>query len=310
MHSSVHTLARARLTSAVTVGWLAMAGTASAAQQTQSAQGYVGEQTCLTCHEAQTKGYHGSAHARAYNPRTPAASQGCESCHGPGQGHVDGGGDKSKIKSYKSMSSRDINETCLTCHSKGERALWNGSQHDNRNMSCITCHSIHGPKSEESHLKKTGQTETCVQCHRQQVQKMSKRSHMPVQEGKMQCASCHNPHGTTNVKLLKIGNTLNESCESCHADKRGPYLWEHSPVTEGCTNCHDAHGSNNDRMLVAREPFLCQRCHVTNRHPPTVYEGYLLQNSTNANKIYGRSCAACHQNVHGSNAPSGKAFLR
>jgi hypothetical protein len=63
-------------------------------------------------------------------------------------------------------------------------------------------------------------------------------------------------------------------------------------------------------MLIAKQPFLCQRCHVTSRHPPTVYEGYLLQNSQNANKIFGRSCVSCHQQVHGSNAPSGKAFLR
>jgi cytochrome c len=49
---------------------------------------------------------------------------------------------------------------------------------------------------------------------------------------------------------------------------------------------------------------------VTSRHPPTVYEGYLLNTSTNGNKIYGRSCVVCHQQIHGSNAPSGKAFLR
>jgi hypothetical protein len=63
-------------------------------------------------------------------------------------------------------------------------------------------------------------------------------------------------------------------------------------------------------MLVSKLPFLCQRCHVTSRHPPTVYDGYLLNNSSNANKVYGRSCTACHQMVHGSNAPSGKALLR
>ena len=74
--------------------------------------------------------------------------------------------------------------------------------------------------------------------------------------------------------------------------------------------CHDPHGSNNERMLVSKPPFLCQRCHVTSRHPPTVYDGYLLQSSQNANKIYARGCVNCHQLIHGSNAPSGKAFLR
>jgi predicted CXXCH cytochrome family protein len=87
-------------------------------------------------------------------------------------------------------------------------------------------------------------------------------------------------------------------------------LWEHAPVADNCVNCHDPHGSNNDRMLQAKQPYLCQRCHVTARHPPTIYEGTLLRNSTNANKIFGRSCVSCHQLVHGSNAPSGKAFLR
>jgi predicted CXXCH cytochrome family protein len=81
-------------------------------------------------------------------------------------------------------------------------------------------------------------------------------------------------------------------------------------VAESCTTCHDPHGSNNERMLVSKQPFLCQRCHVTSRHPPTVYDGFVLKNSSNANKIFGRACVACHQQIHGSNAPSGKALLR
>jgi DmsE family decaheme c-type cytochrome len=103
---------------------------------------------------------------------------------------------------------------------------------------------------------------------------------------------------------------VDEACASCHAEKRGPVLWEHAPVSENCTTCHDAHGSNNDRMLVAKQPFLCQRCHVTSRHPPTIYDGTVMATSTSANKMYGRSCVVCHQNIHGSNSPSGKAFLR
>ncbi len=310
MHSFARCLVRAAITVAAAVSWLALASPALAAPSGQTAQGYVGEKTCLTCHEGQTQGYHGSAHARAWNPRTPAAGQGCESCHGPGQAHVDGGGDKSKIRTFKTLTPQQASETCLTCHARGERALWTGSQHDSRNMSCVTCHSIHGPKSEKAHLKTATQVETCAQCHRNQVQKLRKSAHMPVQEGKLECSSCHNPHGSTNVKLLKVGTTLNEACTSCHAEKRGPYLFEHTAVVENCASCHDPHGSNNERMLVAKLPFLCQRCHVTSRHPPTIYDGTVLATSTSANKMYGRSCVVCHQNIHGSNSPSGKAFLR
>ena len=86
---------------------------------------------------------------------------------------------------------------------------------------------------------------------------------MPVREGKMSCSSCHNPHGSiSNVKALKVGSSVNESCTSCHAEMRGPMLWEHAPVRENCTTCHDPHGSSNDRMLDVRMPMLCQRCHV------------------------------------------------
>jgi hypothetical protein len=34
---------------------------------------------------------------------------------------------------------------------------------------------------------------------------------------------------------------------SCHAEKRGPFLWEHAPSVENCANCHEAHGSIHSR---------------------------------------------------------------
>ena len=105
-------------------------------------------------------------------------------------------------------------------------------------------------------------------CHRDKVAKLDRSGHMPVREGKMECSSCHNPHGSTNVRLLKTGNSINEACASCHAEKRGPFLFEHAGVSgDSCATCHDPHGSNNDRMLVAKLPFLCQRCHNHTRHP-------------------------------------------
>src|SRR5262245_52501981 len=57
-----------------------------AATQTPQA-GYVGSDTCMGCHD-QADTMKGTAHANALNPRSPAAVHGCESCHGPGQAHV------------------------------------------------------------------------------------------------------------------------------------------------------------------------------------------------------------------------------
>jgi DmsE family decaheme c-type cytochrome len=267
---------------------------------------YVGEETCLTCHEDQA--YKGTKHGLAFNERTPAATHGCESCHGPGKAHAESG-NPDQIRNLRKMKPQEASEVCATCHNRGEHALWEGSQHDQRNVSCLSCHSVHNPKGEHQLVKAT-QIELCSSCHRPITNKQHRFAHMPVREGGLVCTSCHNPHGSSNVRLLRAGTTIDESCSSCHADKRGPYLWEHAPVAESCVTCHDPHGTNNERMLVSKLPFLCQRCHVTARHPPTVYEGYLLNNSANGNKIYGRACTTCHQMVHGSNAPSGKALLR
>ncbi|MBI4886294.1 MAG: DmsE family decaheme c-type cytochrome [Acidobacteria bacterium] len=260
----------------------------------------------MTCHDESLEG---TRHGHAFNERTPAAAQGCESCHGPGRAHADSG-DPTLISRFTQIRPADVSAVCTTCHNRAEHALWEGSQHDQRNLSCITCHSVHAPQSERGQLKARSQIALCSTCHRNVTNRQHRFSHMPVREGTLVCTSCHNPHGSTNVKLLRAGTTVDESCTSCHADKRGPYLWEHAPVSESCVTCHEPHGSNNDRLLVSKLPFLCQRCHVTSRHPPTVYDGYLLNNSQNANKIYGRACTNCHQLIHGSNAPSGKAFLR
>ena len=235
------------------------------------------------------------------------AKLGCESCHGPGEAHMN---DPEKVKPTQltKISAKAVNEVCTTCHNKGEHAQWKGSQHEARNVSCISCHSIHKPMSKTSQLKAMNQQGTCITCHRDKVAKLDKSGHMPVREGKMECSSCHNPHGSTNVKLLKTGNTVNESCTSCHAEKRGPWLFEHAGINgEACSTCHDPHGSSNDRMLVAKLPFLCQRCHNHMKHPSTIYDNKVTQSS---NRLFSRSCVTCHSAIHGSNHPSGSTFLR
>lgn len=278
----------------------------SAGSSPQSA--FVGAETCMTCHEAQGKAYHASAMGRSWNPRAPAADRGCETCHGPGQGHVDDPGDKTLIRNPLTMAPRDVSEVCTSCHNRNNHVYWQGSMHDSRNLSCVTCHSMHSPQSERAQLKKAGVVETCATCHRDKAAKLLRSGHMPVREGKMDCSSCHNQHGSPNERLLRVGNSINEFCGSCHAEKRGPFLWEHAPVREKCTTCHDPHGSSNDRLLVAKVPMLCQRCHIHTRHPATVYDG--LQLANRSNRIVSRGCVNCHANIHGSNHPSGQFFHR
>jgi DmsE family decaheme c-type cytochrome len=279
----------------------------AAASAQAPASDYVGTETCVSCHGEQADALSRTEHGRTANPRTPLAALGCETCHGPGKAHVEGGGDVARIRMPTKMAPRDVSEICTTCHNRGNQALWQGSMHDSRNASCITCHSIHSPKSEQGQLTKTTQIGTCAQCHRPQVLKLQRTAHMPVREGKLVCTSCHNPHGTTNQRLLKVGNYVNESCVSCHTEKRGPFLFEHPPGRESCVTCHDPHGSSNDRLLVAKVPMLCQRCHIGTNHPSTIYDNNAVTTSV---RLFGRGCVQCHENIHGSNSPSGNTFHR
>ena len=275
------------------------------ASSTPAKDGYVGADTCLTCHDTQS--LHGTPHGNPKIPGSPASKQGCESCHGPGQAHVDDP-EHGHQRNLGKLPASVVSETCLKCHSDSEHAMWSGSAHSARSLGCTTCHSVHKPVSEKGQLVKASVIEVCARCHKPQVDKQLRSAHMPVREGKMVCTTCHNPHGSTNVKQLRAGNYVNEACVSCHAEKRGPFLWEHAAGRESCTTCHDPHGSNNDRMLVAREPMLCQRCHIGTRHPSTIYDGTAL--AQRSNRLITRSCTNCHQQIHGSNHPSGNAFAR
>ena len=297
----------------VTVSAQAPPAAAAGARSTDPANphptvAFLGADTCVACHADQEKSYVDSPHGKASNPRAPAALHQCETCHGPGGKHLDDPSVATSIRKFTKMSPRDTNAVCLSCHTGAPHTAWQGSAHDTRNLSCTSCHSMHTPKSETAHLKKATEVELCGGCHTVQAAKIRRAAHMPLPEGKMQCSSCHNPHGSTNVRLLRVGNWINDACISCHAEKRGPFLFEHAAGRESCISCHDPHGSTNDRLLVAKLPMLCQRCHIGTRHPSTIYDNLSIQNRSV--RIVDRGCVNCHSQIHGSNHPSGQTFTR
>ena len=193
---------------------------------------------------------------------------------------------------------------------------WTGSVHMRNQLACSDCHNPMEKNSASGLLAKTTINDTCESCHQQQRNEFNKRSHMPLHEGKMTCVDCHNPHGSATKPLLKAEST-NVVCYTCHAEKRGPFLWEHAPVRENCANCHAVHGSNHDKLLVAERPFLCQQCHnLSAGHSSQLYRadqtaaaGQLPGGATNP-RVPGRACQNCHTQIHGSNHPAGARFQR
>ena len=274
--------------------------------------GYVGAEACKACHEGVDQKFAATKMGRLFlkHPRNMLERLGCETCHGPGQKHVEAGGGKG-VGGMITFAKNDKtpvekrNAVCLGCHQKSARLFWQGSQHESRDVACTNCHRIMEDVSPQFQLAKETVIETCGQCHLQKRAQTMRSSHMPLREGKMTCTSCHNPHGTVTPTLLKE-NSLNETCYSCHAEKRGPFLWVHPPVQESCANCHDPHGSNHEKMLKLAKPRLCQQCHVESRHP-TEPRG---RSYDQARFMLGRQCTNCHAVIHGSNHPSGNNFKR
>src|SRR4051812_14509735 len=66
---------------------LQAAGAPAAAQ----AAGFIGDDTCIACHESQGQSLRATMHGNAQNARTPSAkvNQACETCHGPGREHAE-----------------------------------------------------------------------------------------------------------------------------------------------------------------------------------------------------------------------------
>ena len=127
--------------------------------------GYAGSDTCLMCHSDMETTLKGTKHAQALDQRTPAAHQGCESCHGPGQAHVDDDA-KGNILKFAKASPAEASGACLNCHGGGAHAAWQGSKHEARNLTCTTCHSVHHPVSPAKQLVKSTETQLCATCHR------------------------------------------------------------------------------------------------------------------------------------------------
>jgi DmsE family decaheme c-type cytochrome len=277
-------------------GKAAKTQTAGAAPATAT---FVGAETCANCHEAVAKGF-------ATNPHTKMAlmhgDKGvtCENCHGAGSAHVDGGGDVTKIFDPAKATAQEVNAKCLSCHA-GTHPNFLRSPHAKANVSCISCHSVHAATVPE-HLLKASQPTLCYQCHTDVKPSFDMPFHHPVNEGGVSCSDCHDVHGTFLPNNLRNTADQNMICTKCHAETRGPYVYEHAPVkAEGCLGCHTPHGSQNARLLnMPTINTLCNQCHSP------VAAGTVHGMGSGSAEL--TPCISCHTMIHGSNL--NQAFLK
>ncbi len=137
-----------------------------------------------------------------------------------------------------------------------------------------------------------------------------------LENGKVQCISCHNPHDNTNDNFLVVTKQYSNLCKKCH-DKTnwassthsssnanwngsGNSPWQHvenayATVTENaCLNCHDPHSSPGSPHLLksSTEEGNCLDCHNGNVASTDI--------QTEALKIYTHNVYGYNQ-VHDAN---------
>ncbi len=279
-----------------------------------------GADTCLKCHDEDDSfpvmSIFETPHGLQADERTPFADLQCESCHGPGAEHarkVRPDQSQAPIMNFKHDSAfapAVQNDACLQCHADHSRTGWQGSTHEQNEVMCSQCHTAH--VRHDPVLQDSEQAEICYDCHKKERSELMRASVHPVRFGIMTCSDCHDAHDSWATALLRQP-TLNETCFECHAEKRGPFLWEHAPASEDCGSCHTPHGSNNAPLLTKRAPLLCQQCHTQAGHPSIPWDGRGVPGGPdpfNRQFVLGQSCLNCHSQVHGSNHPSGVKLMR
>jgi DmsE family decaheme c-type cytochrome len=200
---------------------------------------------------------------------------------------------------------------------------WHSSIHANNGVACTDCHNPHPracvprfvqidhyqverPKRLPMSVDQPG---TCYKCHPKMYGMNALPSHHPIKEGKLVCSDCHDPHGQYLNNLKE--ETVNMLCYKCHAEKQGPFAYEHPPVTENCCICHEPHGAVAQHLLRQPVTFLCMRCHPGHASNGdgniiigTKTKSGVTTSAAQYKKAFYTDCTTCHADIHGTNSAS------
>lgn len=262
-------------------------------------------ESCADCHDIDTLGYthnpHGVLNTDAELAARFGVSNSCAGCHGDATEHIDTAGEDGTIFAFSEDQPATVKiEACLTCHADAHPRFF-ATAHAQAGLDCSSCHSIHasdsakslprpmeGPLAMELAEQVGAADAVCSECHSGVFAEFEFNERHRLQEGIIGCGDCHSPHEPSS--RMQLAGFKQQACVDCHADKGGPFVFEHgSSLVEGCTACHTPHGSVNRHMLKTQSVAdLCYSCHAA---VPGFHTRFTSESQ----------CTNCHVTIHGSN---------
>ncbi|NOZ75866.1 MAG: hypothetical protein GXO90_10940 [FCB group bacterium] len=233
--------------------------------------------TCYQCHELKSEEI-----ASLSNKHAPV-EESCSNCHNPHESDI------------KYQLEESVPDLCMGCHSEIEEKNSKGKSHHqalDMDDSCLNCHLPHGSQFEKNLREEP--FDLCMTCHNKPM-KLGKTTipnmksflkknpdwHGPIRE--KNCAGCHDPHGTDNIRLLKFYypekfySKFNidqyQLCFQCHpsenvldqntikltnfrdGDRNLHYLHVNREKGRTCRACHQTHASTKPFHIREAVPF-------------------------------------------------------
>lgn len=181
--------------------------------------GEVGTNTCLACHDGR------SASNMGEFLESPHQGISCESCHGPGQTHVQRGGRAGLFIDNPGNYPFDRRHTaCTDCHDdmmapggSPTQGFLATNHFLKGGATCTDCHDVHKMGgmaiSSPSPLRfgNENYAKLCGDCHEGQVAEFARSTHAQLDVAT--CSSCHDMHKSTMFRAAPENNRL---CLQCH----------------------------------------------------------------------------------------------
>jgi DmsE family decaheme c-type cytochrome len=293
--------ARGLLTASVLAGafiggfalWAASAPVAAAPQESAAAATSIGG-ACAECHTdevaAIAKAPHSVLDTKGWASRADASGS-CTACHGEGLEHIEEAGEAPIFTFTDEHTAIAKSERCLTCHSS-THPRFRLSSHAKAGLDCTSCHAVHDADfkpGQHAGPELAGRpSAVCSECHGEVLAEFAFTEHHRLEEGTVECSSCHDPHAPAT--RVQLGAFKQQQCGNCHTDKNGPFIFEHGSIrVEGCVACHTPHGAPNRHQLAFQDVAeLCLSCHAI---LPGFHSRFSLETR----------CTNCHSSIHGSN---------